>query len=287
MLQKVKQIIGSHVFGLDGDVGKIKDVYFDDQSFNVRYLVVDTGTWLSSREVLLVPSYFQGTRFPSQVLQVSLTKKQVEDSPPVSSDMPLSRQVEERLHTYFGWEPYWDTPFYPLPGIYSFPIGMGPTGLGSAPSPWSPASAGLNSEPIPDEAKTTQQRALDHADGHLRSFSEVNGYQIGATDGSIGHVMDLLIDSDTWQISHLVVDTRNWLPGRHVVVATHLIKEISWDDQEVAVHLTREEIKHAPEYSPNMVIDTGYQERLAAYYGAYQQSREAWMPTREPPRADI
>jgi uncharacterized protein YrrD len=279
MLQRVKEIIGSHVHGLDGDVGKIKDVYFDDTSLKIRYLVVDTGSWLERREVLLVPSYFKGSRFPAAALTVELTRKQVEDSPPVASDMPVSRQYEERLHAHFGWMPYWSAPYYPLPEIYAYPLA---TGLGTGPLPWMARSPG----DLPAEMREPMA-AQDHGDPHLRSFSEVKGYKIGATNGDIGHVVDLLVDSDVWRVTHLVVDTRNWLPGHHVVIDAGLIKEISWDSEHVVVGLTRDEVKQGPEYTSATAIDEGYQRRLSDYYRNYEKSRAAWLPTREPPRPGL
>jgi uncharacterized protein YrrD len=280
MLQRVKEILGSHVIGTDGDVGKIKDLFFDDRTLQVRYFVVDTGSWLNSREVLLIPSYFKDSQFPAMQLRVNLTCKQVENSPPVYSDMPLSRQYEESLHSYFGWAPYWTVPYYPVPGLYSYP--MSAVGATAA-SPYA-----TDQSDLPKEVELNLYR---DADPNLHSFKEIRGYHLAATDGEIGHIADFLMDMREARLTHMIADTRNWLPGEHVVIDAAMLGEIDWEKQTIAVQMNREEIKEAPTYDPHAVIDEILQRRLSEYYHSRHQSRDhgaATAPRRseEPPHAE-
>src|SRR4051812_18868533 len=126
MLLRTRSIVGRRVQGSDGDVGKIKDIYFDDKTWEMRYLVVDTGSWLDRHEVLLVPSSFSGWNPSEDILTTPLTRKKVEESPPITADLPVSRRYEARLHQYYGWSPYWAYPIMPAPGLYMYPTPMAP-----------------------------------------------------------------------------------------------------------------------------------------------------------------
>ncbi len=109
--------------------------------------------------------------------------------------------------------------------------------------------------------------AEERGDPHLRSTKEVEGYYIRATDGEIGHVEDFVVDDEEWAIRYVVVDTRNWLPGRKVLVSPRWISHLSWPQKEVYVDLTRDETKSAPEWDPDAPLDRQYEMRLHEHYG--------------------
>jgi hypothetical protein len=109
----------------------------------------------------------------------------------------------------------------------------------------------------------------DHREGtdpRLRSAKEVEGYAIAARDGEIGHVEDFLAGDDGWIIRYLIVDTRNWLPGRKVLVAPGWATGIDWRARTVTVDMTREAILGGPEYEPGKPIDRPYETRLHRHY---------------------
>lgn len=253
MLRSFNHIRGYAIHASDGEIGSLRDLYFDDQSTLVRYFVVDTGTWLPGRRVLLAPAAIGGVDGERGEIVTGLTRQQVEDSPSVDTEKPVSRQQEMELHTYYGWQPYWTVP--PMAGTL-------------APY-WGPAVPGA-AYPRPDEARVAEEvaaREREHADPHLRSAREVEGYHVAATDGEIGHVEDFLIDDRDWAIHLLAIDTRNWLPGRKVVISPAWLRGIDWSKERVEVDLTRQQIKDSPEYDTAMAPDEGYLERLAAHYG--------------------
>lgn len=243
MLNKAKTLTGYSLQNTDGEtIGKVKEFHFDDRHWTIRYLVVDTGNWLTGRQVLISPYALVAVNSDHQNIVAHLTKKQIEDSPTVDSDKPVSRQREEELHAYYGWSPYWSMgPYagvgYPVPASLSE---MGGAGKGPAPKP-----AG---------------------DPTLRSMQQVRGYHIQGTDGEIGHVEDFIIDDETWAIRYFIIDTRNWWPGKKVLVSPHWIERVSWGESKVFVNLSREAIKHSPEYTDESLPTREYETGLHRHH---------------------
>ncbi|HLT00596.1 MAG TPA: PRC-barrel domain-containing protein [Geminicoccaceae bacterium] len=253
MLRSFNQIRGYAIHASDGAIGSLHDLYFDDQSTLIRYFVVDTGTWLPGRRVLVAPAAIGGVDAERAELVTGLTRQQVEDSPSIHTDRPVSRQAETELHTHYGWQPYWTVP--PMAGAL-------------APY-WGLAAPGTV-QPRPKEARIAEEvaaREREQADPHLRSAREVEGYHVAASDGEIGHVEDFLIDDDTWAIQLIGIDTRNWLPGRTVVISPSWLRAIDWNRERIEVDLTRRQIEDSPEYDTAIGPDQGYLERLAEHYG--------------------
>ncbi len=245
MLRSMSSLEGYTIQAQDGEIGKADDFCFDDFSWVIRYLVVDTGTWLPGRRVLLSPHAVTATDYASSTLAVSLTKQQVEESPPVSEDQPVSRQEEKRLVEHFDWPAYWD---YPLPGV----------SMGAEPA------AAIQESRAPRQETTVTK---EQGDPHLRSVREVRGYSVAAKDGDIGHVEDFIIDEDDWVIRYIVVDTRNWLPSPKVLVSPTWFHEVRWDKSNVHVALDRATVKSCPRYDPNEPINQDYETQLYDYYG--------------------
>lgn len=241
MLYTVKSIRGFKLDGLDGEMGKVKEFYFDDRLWTVRYLVADTGHWLHGRQVLISPYALVAINPDTykQQIKVDLTKKQIEDSPALDSDKPVSRQFEESYHGYYGWPNYW--------------AGANTWGF----YPYIERDRNKWAESAPD-AKTS-----DH---HLRSTHEVAGYHIQAMDGEIGHVEDFIIDDETWAIRYLIVNTQNWLPGKKVLISPQWIEQVSWGQSMVSLRLSRETIKQSPEYSEEFLLTRDYEDELHRYY---------------------
>ena len=250
MLWNASVIKGYAIAASDGQLGTVSDFFFDDASWLVRWLVVDTGNWLSGRKVLLPPSVLGRLNANDRVFAVKLTKQQVKDSPEIDTERPVSRQMETSVYDYYGWSPYWGTGFYM--GGYGYIPGTGMV------SPY--LGAGRRAQKI-DEAQA------DGDDVHLRSVEAVTGYHIRASDGEIGHVEDFLVEDADWSIRYLVVDTKNWWPGKQVLVSSRSAGEVDWTDRLVNLDVDRQRIKDSPAYDPSMTIDRAYDEKLLAYYG--------------------
>lgn len=238
-LTKVKELAGYSLESKDGELGKVKDIYFDDRHWAVRYLIADTGTWLTDRRVLLSPYALIGVDGAKKRVTVDLTKKQIEDSPSLGTDKPVSRQFEENYYGFFGWPAYWS-------GSYSW-----------------------GNEPfiVRDAHKRHAVNPGGKAwNAHLRSAHEVQGYRIHALDGDIGHVKDFIVEDEGWTIAYLVVDTQNWLPGRTVLISPKWIEKVSWDTSTVELNLSREAIKASPEYSGDALPGGEYEAALHGHY---------------------
>ena len=251
MLRSCNQLLGYAIHASDGEIGSLHDLYFDDQSTAIRYLVVDTGNWLPGRRVLLAPAAIGGVDADREEIITGLTRQQVEDSPGTEADQPVSRQHEMALHTHYGWEPYWA--MTPVAGTLASYWG----------APIRPAPSGSEQR----VAEEMAAREREQADPHLRSASEVEGYHVAATDGEIGHVEDLLIDDRDWTVNLIGIDTRNWLPGRKVVISPGWLRGIDWPNRQIEVDLTRDQIKESPAYDPSRAFDERYLEQLHAHHG--------------------
>lgn len=256
MLWSVNDLVGYGLNATDGAIGTVDDILFDDRDWVVRWLVADTGSWLPGRKVLLPPECFSEPDSLSREIPVGLTRQRIEGSPGIDSDRPVSRQAETNLYGYYGYPPYWS-------GVYGGPVAgaaatMPLTATGTAP---------LGGARSAQEPGGIAGEGVPKGDPHLRSANEVIGYYIQATDDDIGHVEDILIDMGTWAARYLMVDTRNWWPGRKVLISPDWASSVSWDNRKVYVDVTRERVRNSPEYDPARPIDRGYEDRLHSYYG--------------------
>jgi hypothetical protein len=239
MLNNANKLMGHKLDGLDGEIGKVKDFYFDDQHWTIRYLVADTGGWLAGRQVLISPYALISVVGEAQHIAVNLTNKQIEDSPGLDSDKPVSRQFEQAYYGHYLYPAYW-----------------------GGPGRWGPYS-----HPMRDREQWNNSTQCEKAwDPHLRSTGNVSGHHIQALDGELGHVLDFIIDDETWAIRYLVVDTHNWWPGKKVLVSPQWIERVSWGERKVFINLSRDAIKRSPEYTEETLLTRDYEASLHHHY---------------------
>jgi len=234
MLRNIRELTGYRIQVKDDMLGKVKDFYFDDIEWNIRYLVADTGGWLKGRRVLIAPSSLGTPNWGARILPVNLMKADIEKSPDVSDYMPVSLEMEYKLAKYYNWPMYWT-----VPGMIPF----------------------YNIPESSDELKKIEKKT------HLRSTDEVIGYHIHAKDGEIGHVDDFIVEDDTWIIRYMLVDTRNWLPGRKVLISPQWIEKIEWNEKQVRILLLRKIIENGPEYDGKYPVSREYENQLYELYG--------------------
>ncbi len=247
MMQSIKELVGFHIKAVDGRLGKVDGFYFDDEAWIIRYLLVDTGKWLPGRTVLISPRSLEKPDREHEEFPLNLTKKQIEESPEMDQEKPVSRQHEIELAEYYGWPSYW----------------IGP-GAGYVPG------TGLIPPPAlarPEKELRELQRQKEKGDPHLRSSREVIGYHIHAEDDRIGHVEDFIIDDETWIMRYLIIDTHNWLPGgKKVIVAVPWIKRIDWSNSEVHIDLKKESLEKAPEFEGTASVTRNYEDYIYNHY---------------------
>lgn len=223
------------VVGHDGPIGSVRDFLFLDDHWQVRWLVIDTGAWLSRRKVLIHPSAIADIDHEREEILTPLTKEQIEASPNVGRDEKLSEDLERQLFAYYGWNG-----------------DRGKSSFGKASDP-PPALPGAITEAVENP--------------HLRSFETIKSYRLRATDGEIGRIRNFLIDNDGWNIRYLVVETGSWLFGKEVLLAPYAVTAIDWLNQEVLLNVTRQQVKDSPPWDPLKLIDEMYEQRLHRHYG--------------------
>ncbi|HVC00694.1 MAG TPA: PRC-barrel domain-containing protein [Steroidobacteraceae bacterium] len=249
MFRSLSDLETCSIGATDGEIGRVKDCYFDDESWVLRYFVVETGVWLANRRVLISPIAVGKPDWSAKSLPVAITKKQVADSPGIDTDRPVSRQHEMSYLGYYGYPYYWGGAG--LWGGGAFP-GMLLSGVGYG---------GTDGAYRQDQARGARADAEadaerhSHDDHHLRSGKAVVGYRMHASDGDLGHVRELLIDEDSWAIRYMIADTSNWWMGHRVLISPQWIESVSWAQEQVVVNLTRAAVKSAPPYLVDRPVD--------------------------------
>lgn len=258
MLRSAHCLRGFTVHAIDGDIGKLTTFLFDDEQWTIRYLGVKTGTWLSDRMVLVSPLSLGSVDWDAERIEVKLSQQQVENSPDIDIERPVSRHQEIEFFRYYNYPVYWGGPEL-LAG------GMTPPYPGTVlplVAPNLPAQETEREWAAPPEEKTA-------SDPKLRSTHEVTGYRLHASDGAIGHVEDFIVDDENWAIRYIVVETRTWWPGKRVLVSPRWITDINWTERSVEAVLDRETIKKGPEFDPTCILDRQYEQELHQHYGQF------------------
>ncbi len=242
MLRSILDIKGYTIGARDGRIGRCSDFLFDDEDWTVRYIVADTHKWLPGRKVLISPIAIEDIDAMDRILKVHLTREQVQASPPLDADAPVSRQYEIAYNRYYQWDHYWGGAsiwgVYPHPRLLYRPDGY------------------------------TVDAETDDNDPNLRATREVAGYHVQAVDKDIGHVEDFIMDRESWTIRYLVIDTSNWLPAsRKVLVSPDWTELVDWKRRKVLVNQTSEQIKQSPEYDPSFPVNRNLEVTLYDYYG--------------------
>ena len=218
MLRSIKQLYGDKLSAVDGEIGHVKDFYFDDQNWAIRYLVVDTGTWLTGRQVLISPHSRDGLAASGKLVRANLTRQQIQNSPTIEAHKPVSRQFEEEYFRYYNWQGYWQGDG--LWGVSAFPI----------------------MEPPPESSVTTSAGGTLETgeDAHLRSAKAVTGYLLKRGEETVGHVSDFMIDAESWAIGQFAVKTGHRFSGKEILIATKLVQRMSYEESIVYLYPTED-----------------------------------------------
>ena len=202
MLRNFTSLLGASILAKDGPIGHLRDALFDDQSWVIRYFVVETGSWFSGRRVLLSPMIFREPDWGKRVLPVDLTIDEVRQSPDVDTDLPVYRQQEIAMTRHYGWPAYWTIEASQVPGDKSDAMG----------------------------------------DPNLRSANEILTYKVKTSDGDIGRMNDLAVEDANWFVRFVILSAGNWFEDQKLLVSTRWIGSVSWANKEVHVPHSRETI---------------------------------------------
>jgi sporulation protein YlmC with PRC-barrel domain len=228
MQRNINSLTGYKIKATDGEVGEVKEFYFDDETWIIRYLIIETGNWLTGKKVLLSPQALLAPSLDDRLFPVNLSKEQIRNCPDIDTDKPFSRQQEIELYQHYSWQRYGGGGFY----------AGGSAGL-------------LNQAPMADETDAPEYDLADNRsdyDPHLRSTKRITSYHIHATDGDTGHVNDFIVDDLAWQITDLVIDTHNWIGGKKVLIPVRHVKEIQWNQFKIITDVSSEFIHDSPSF---------------------------------------
>lgn len=246
MLDKARALLEYKLSSMNEEIGRLKEFYFDDRHWAIRYLQADTGAWLAGRQVLLTPHALNAVSRERHRMVLGVTKRQIEDAPSLDPEQPISPQFEDAYYAFYGWPKYWHGPYT-----------------------W-------GSSPQPERALRSDVDGAERQPGwapQVRRTSEVNGAYVQTPDGEMGHVEDLIIDGDTWAIRYLIISAQNWWPGKRVLVSPQWIQRVTWERWEIFLGLTGDVIRQAPEYTDHLLVTREYETRLHGHYGR----RRYWL----------
>jgi hypothetical protein len=250
MLRSMNDMEGYTIGATDGIVGRVRDFYFDDDAWVIRYLVVETGDGLPHRKVLISPIAIGQPDWAEKILPVSITRSQVNDSPDIDTEKPVSRQQEMGYLGYYGYGQYWGGGGLWGAGLYPDILQAG-------------RQQGASSADSPKSAVARHHRD----DPHLQSGNAIMRYYVHASDGDMGHVEGLLVDEKSWAIRYIIVNTSNWWLGHKVLIAPQWIDYVSWAESKVSVDLKRQTIKDSPPYDGTVSFSREQEAGIHAHYG--------------------
>lgn len=260
MLRSMKDLEGYTIAATDGVIGHVKDFYFDDEAWVIRYLVVETGSWLLHRRVLISPVAINQANWSGKNFRAAISQEQVRNSPIIDTDKPVSRQHGMTFSGYFGYSYYWGGHGFWGNGAIPETMPKGAEYVSTGNVPTTPA----NQSPTESE---TDIEGREQYDPHLRSGNAITTYRVHATDGDIGHVQGMVIDEKTWAIRYLLVNTGTWCIDHEVLIARQWIEGVSWNDRSVSVSLTRDAVRSSPAHTPCIRIEREEESRTHAHYG--------------------
>ncbi|MDQ0207815.1 PRC-barrel domain-containing protein [Alkalicoccobacillus murimartini] len=243
----------------DGELGSIADLYFESNTFTLRYFVGDTRTWFFGGKVLLSPEAVTSIDAEKEHINVNETKEQIKNSPKPSEHEPVSRQYEAELRDHYGWKHYWGAP------IGGVGAGMGTPGA-------YPAAPGLIIPPPVSNPQSDQgeyeSEALSHQTNHnfLQSINDLRGYTIHAKNGEVGKVLDFMLNEHDWSINYIIVDVGGVFTREPVPLAAEWITDISWQDKTITVNVEKELIERAPNYELHEPFTREHEAELYSHY---------------------
>jgi uncharacterized protein YrrD len=244
MKRSLKELKGYSLQAIDGEKGKIKNFLFDEDTWTVRYFEVDIGNFLRDKRVLIPKEFVGEPQRENKHFPIQLTVEMIKNAPDLDFDLPISRKYEEELISHYEIKPYWPSSIAAYGGRVSM----------------------LNPETRFMPPKNVSDK--EQVNTSLRSFNEVKGYYINSIDERFGHIDDIIIEDEDWQIYFVILETKNIIPwSKKVLLPIEIISEISFIDKEAIINLPKESIKKAPEYNPAMAINSEYEQVLYDFYG--------------------
>ena len=247
MLRSILSLKNFTMRASDGEIGKVKDFYFDDQTWRLKYLVVETGNWLMGKKVLISTAALHAPIWNESTFPVDLTIDQVKNSPDIDTEKPVTREQEYDLNYHYSWP--WDGG-----GIGFMTTGM----VGGVVAPDIPLS-----DRVGDEMHHAEHQ---HRDKHLRSFKQVHDFELRCTDKNIGEVHDFLMSDSDWSLPYIVAEAGNWYAGKKLLLATRFVDKIEWETSSVYLLQSSAQVANATEFDYENLNDDGFNKQYESSY---------------------
>jgi uncharacterized protein YrrD len=245
MFQSLRQMTGYTVHSNDGQqIGAVTNFLFDDMRWVIRYMVLKTGSDMGGKRVLLAPVAITDLDQDHRTISTQMQPDQIAASPGIGSSNPVTRQQEIEIHEFYRWPAYWDE-------------------ANEVP----PAEAGMSGWPVTEMMTEVESLRKEQGESqqkpHLRSFEETLGFTIRSRDGEdAGTLDDLIVHEQNWRVSYMIVSTDGILPSRKVVLSPASVVKFDWENEELALDLTRETIQNGQEYHQDISIERSSDEEL-------------------------
>jgi hypothetical protein len=276
MLQSASDLLNFLVFGNDGYLGPVRDLYFEDSEWIFRYIVIEMAeTEISSRH-LISPLSIKEIRWDRKEIYVNLDFDKISSSPEIDINLPISRQNEVALRRYYEWPIYWgQSEFFDPPPLRGFEkpiipfdndrLAEEPPGLFGEDEDYDH----LRQEPQDDEFVETEfghsEEDVDYS-SDLRNFLDISGYRLQTSDADSSFVTDLIFTTSDWIVKYLVVNLGNGHSGELILLTLHWVTEINWSKSRVYLSLTQAQLQNAPRLSSNQQINIDFERKTNKYY---------------------
>lgn len=244
MLRSLLNLEGYGLEAKDGRIGTLRNFLFEDNNWNIRYLVVDTGSIFPGPKVLVSPRKIKEIDWPKRSIELDMDIDEIKESPSLDSKKPVSKEMAEEFRKNTAWPVFW----IPVSSRESF------------------VEEAASNEPVhlEDQSIPNEESNIPH----LRSLAEVAGYQIQAKDDTLGNIKDFIVeDGLNWEIKELVIYTRNWIPGKSVLVPASKVEKVLWREKKVYLDMTSEKIEGSKEYSSDEPVNSKHVKVYYDYLG--------------------
>jgi hypothetical protein len=243
MKKSIKEFIGYSLSTKDRVKGKVLDFFFDQERWVFRYMEADQGKIIPNKKVLIPRALLEKPDKEKETFHVGITRKELDKCPATEEKKPVSRAYETELLNHLQMKNYW----------------------AGAP----PVTEGMM-YPLRPVAPPQVQINEDDIKSNLRSFNEILGYEIHASDGRFGELSDIIVDDEDWHIIYFIADEELNDHTRPLMIPIGWIKEISYKDQKISLDISKKSLAKAPEFNPAAPINTKYEKKVYDYYGRLQ-----------------
>lgn len=260
MRYSIKDLLKFHVQTVDNEKGSLRDLIFldiDEQKWVVRYLPVHFGGWIIRKDAVISP--LAVNKIDRGVIHTSLTREQVESCPDIELEEPVSRKKEERFYDFFRWPYYWTGA-----GIW----GIAPSPKGLLERPYALPSTGAREEEKSEEEAKVSEGSLRT---HLRSAASMLKYSLEIEDKLYGLVMDCVLNTENWTVSHLVIErTKQVGESLAFLLPVSLISEIKWGEKSLVTHLNAAVLDACPLYQHDQSFSLEIENQVFEYDHFFQ-----------------